>query len=422
MITRSEKTGSAGRVWAAMLAALASVLLVSACAQETDGAGWTVSVDTVGATIRVINTPPRAGARPTVVGDEDLRIGEVNRGGAASFGMIRSIAVLEDGRIAVGDAQAEEVRLFDREGRHLRTFGGEGAGPGELHGMQGVYVDPGGLLRVPEQRNGRISIFDPDTGFVGSYPLVLFRYGFRGPWEAAFDSTGRTLVASAGQFGRGRSWSMLRIYDSRMAQSDSVPYYDYTDDGKRVDRPGMWPISVGGSTLWLPVAFYAPQQETLSPTGEFWTSAEGKPELEVARWTPPGDTTLVLYSRRPPVPVTTAERDSAIAAASARLAEQMRSAPKLDASKVPSTKPPLYGLSLDDRGRLWVRLTGPGANPTVYDVFDRDGSHTETVSLPFQVDVWIPPVTRGDTLWAVATDEVDVQYVVRARLRTLNKD
>ena len=313
------------------------------------------------------------------------------------------------------------MRLFDREGRYLRTFGGKGGGPGELQGMQGVYLDPEGLLRVPEQENGRISIFHPDKGFVRSYPLQLFSYSFRGPWKAAFDSAGRTIVASSGRFGEGRYWNMLRIYDRAMAQVDSVPYYDYTDSNSR-EHPGIWRISVGGGTLHVGVPFYAAPQETLSPTGEFWTSADGARELEVARWTPPGDTTLVIYSRRPPAPLKSAERDSAMAEVSGRLAGRLPIEARLDASKIPPFKPPVHGLSLDDRGRLWAQLSGPGAEPTVYDIFNRDGTHAETVSLPFSVDVSIPPVTRGDALWAVVTDELDVQYVVRARMRSVRDD
>jgi len=410
-----EEMGFRGSVVAVLLGAV----LVSSCGEEPGDGRWSVAVDTIGGTVRVTNTPHELGALPTVVGEEELRIGTAEGAGATSFGRVRTIAVLEDGRIAVADAQAEEVRIFDRQGRHLHTFGGKGAGPGELQGMQGVYLDHERLLRVPELENGRISIFDADSGFIESHPLQLFSYSFAGPWEAATDSTGRTVVASSGQYGEGRSWNMLRVYDATMTQVDSVPYYDYTDDSRRDDFPGIWLISIGRGRMHVGVPFYAQAQQTLSPAGEFWTSADGEPGLEIARWTPPGDTTLVLYSRRPPVPVSAAERDSAVAEISERLAERMGVEPKLDPAKVPSSKPPVYGLSLDDRGRLWTRLTGQGIEPTVYDVFDGNGRHAETVSLPFSVDIWIPPTTRGDTLWAVVTDQLDVQYVVRVRLQSL---
>ncbi|HZD80915.1 MAG TPA: hypothetical protein VE646_12865 [Actinomycetota bacterium] len=403
---------------------------LGSCGDEAGPAGWEVTTDTVDGVVRVENAPPESGPRPTLVAAEELRVGTVAGGGPASFGMIRSIAVLPDGRFAVADAQAEEVRLFDGQGRHLRTFGGKGAGPGELQGMQGVYVDHEGLLRVAEQGNARLSVFHPDTGLVTTYPLRLHSYGFRGPWPAAVDSAGRTLVASSGQYGEGRYWNMVRVYDPTMHQIDSIPYREYTDVARRAtgggsddDFPGAWRIDLGnGGWTWAQVPFYAQPYEVLAPTGEFWSSAEGRRELEIARWMPPGDTSLVLTSRRPPDPVTPAERDSAMTELRETLARRSPSPPSLDASRVPATKPPLHGLSLDRAGRLWVRLTEPTADSTVYDVFGRDGRHAETVRLPFRVDRYVPPLVRGDVLWAVVTDDMDVQYVVRAALRSPSRD
>lgn len=370
-------------------------------------------MDTIGGRVWVVNRPPASGPAPTHVGQEELRVGTMEGGGPTSFGLIRSIAVLPDGRFAISDSQAEEVRVFDRDGRHLRTFGGDGAGPGELSGMQGAYVDQDGLLRVAEQGNARLSVFHPDTGFVTSVPFRLFSYGVRGPWAATIDSTGATRVASSGQYGEGRFWNMLRIYDSSMTQVDSIPYYDYTDDAER-EMPGAWRVSLANGFTWAPVPFYSRRYEALAPTGDFWSSAEGEAQLEIVRWRPPGDTSFVLVSGRVPPPVTTAERDSAMAELRERLAQQVSGPPSLEPSRVPSTKPPVYGLSLDDRGRLWARVTEPSADTTVYDIFHDDGGFAETLFLPFGVDAWIPPVVSGATLWAVVTDQLDVQYAVRA--------
>jgi streptogramin lyase len=403
-------------VWPASL--LATVILAS-CADGARTSAWDATATTVGGVLHVVNTPPEAGPAPTLRAEEELRVGTLEGGGPASFGMIRDIAVLPDGRVAVADGQAEEVRLFGPDGRHLRTFGGEGAGPGELSGLQGVHLDHAGMLRVAEQGNARLSVFDPDTGFVTTYPLQLYSFGFRGPWRAAVDSVGRTFVASSGQYGENRYWNMVRVYDTTMIQLDSIPYHDYTDEDDQDEIPGAWRIELGsGSWTWALVPFYARPNDVLAPTGEFWSSAPGQSNLVVARWTPPADTSLVLTSRRTPDRVTNAERDSAMTELQERLAARIPSPRSLDASRVPDTKPPAYALSLDDAGRLWVRLTEPTADSTVYDVFGRDGRHAETVRLPFRVDAWIPPVVRRDTVWAVVTDEMDVQYVVRAVLRS----
>jgi len=401
---------------------------VSACGEdevpEIAGSSWGVRVETVDGVRRMVNTPPESGPQPTLVAEEELRVGTAEGLGPASFGLIRELAVLPNGRFAVADGQAQEVRLFDPDGRHLRTFGGEGAGPGELSGMQGVQVGPDGMLRVPEALNARLTVFHPDSGFVTTFPFRLYTSSGAGPWAAAVDSAGRTLVASSGQYGEGRFWEMVRVYDAAMRQIDSIPYREYTDLARRAlegdddDFPGAWRIDLGnGGWTFAQVPFYSRPHEVLTPTGEFWSTAEGQVELEIARWTPSGDTTLILTSLRPSEPVTPSERDSAMTELRAQLSERVPNLPNLDASRVPATKPPLHGLSLDDDGRLWVRLTDPTTDSTVYDVFSGEGRHAETVRLPFRVDRFVSPVVRGDSLWAVVADDLDVQYVIRAVLR-----
>ncbi len=405
-------------------ASVVVTFLLIGCAggSRSGGDDWTATVDTVAGVVHVVNTPPEGGPQPTLVAEEEFRIGTVEGGGPTSFGLIRAIAVLPDGRFAVADAQAEEVRLFARDGAYLRTFGGKGQGPGELEGMQGVYVQ-NGMLRVPEQGNARLSVFDPDSGFVRTYPLHLFSYGFRGPWPAAVDSAGHTFVASSGAYGEGRSWDMVRVYDPAMKQLDSIPYHDYTDEINRDEVPGAWKVQLGSNAWsWAPVPFYARPYQVLTPNGEFWGTTGGSPRLEVARWKPAGDTSLVFTSLRKPEPVTSAERDSAMNALEERYSRPSGNRPHLDPSRVPAEKPTAYGLSLDDLGRLWVRVGEPSADATEYDVFDRNGHHAETVRMPFRVDAWVPPVVHGDTAWAVVTDDTDVQYVVRARMHPVIGD
>lgn len=409
------------RIRAAQRASVAATFLLLACGSgsESESGAWTTTVDTIDGVVHVVNTPPEGGAGPTHLVEEELRIGVVEGGGPSSFGLIRSVAVLRDGRFAVADAQAEEVRLFSAEGVHQRTFGGEGQGPGELKGMQGVYVHDG-VLRVAEQANARLSVFDPDKGFVRTYPLQLFSYGFRGPWAAVVDSAGRTYVESSGQYGEGRFWNMVRVYDTAMNQLDSIPYFDYTGQSQRDEVPGAWRVQLGSNAwTWAQVPYYAQPYQILTPTGDFWSTTGGKSQLEVALWAPPADTSLVFTSLRKPDRVTAAERDSAMDVIEERFAERTGSRPGLDPSRVPTDKPTAYGLFVDDGGQLWVRLGEPSGDTTDYDVFRTDGHYTATVHMPFRVDGWVPPVVRGDTLWAVVTDGTDVQYVVRARMRAI---
>ncbi|MEJ2186848.1 MAG: hypothetical protein P8Z36_13030 [Gemmatimonadota bacterium] len=399
--------------------ALVVLALNAGCAPGGGGnAGWTTTEDTLpNGVLRVINTPPASGAPVTLEADEELRIGGGDLGGPASFGRIRQIAPLPDGRLAVLDGIGQEIRVFDAGGAHEGTFGGTGGGPGEMRDAQGLLLGPDGLLHVPDKRNARLSYFDPDSGFVRSRRFRVYTTRIRGPWIAAVDSTGRTVVWSSGPY-RGGSWLMVRVYDQDMVQVDSIPYLDYTGLGaRRLQEQGVWWLTTpNGMRGTLPIPFYAGEQFVLDPTGQLWTTEAGASTLKVSRWWPAGDTTLVLESRRRPRPVPDAERDSVIAGIRSRFSS-WPTPPRLDFGEIPRNEPPTYGLSLDDRGRLWVRLSSAGADTTAYDVFDPDGRHAETVVVHARVDSDIPPSLRGDTLWAVVRDELDVQYVIKARLK-----
>src|SRR5690606_34586675 len=67
---------------------------------------------------------------------------------AYEFGRIAGMALLPDGRVAVADGMANEVRVFDENGTHQFTFGRRGAGPGEFDGLCCLAIDRSGRLWV----------------------------------------------------------------------------------------------------------------------------------------------------------------------------------------------------------------------------------------------------------------------------------
>jgi hypothetical protein len=251
---------------------------------------------------------------------------------------------------------------------------------------------------------------------VDSHRFRVYTTSASGPWMAAMDSSGRTAVWSSGPY-RGGAWLMVRLYDEAMAQIDSIPYHNYTRDRASLENTdGAWSATApNGMRITIPIPFYPRERYVIDPTGQMWTTERGVPTLEVHRWEPAGDTVLIVTSGRVPSPVTAAVKDSVIADLQARFST-WPAPPRMDFSRIPEAEPPTYGLSLDDLGRLWVRLSSPDADTTAYDIFARSGEHVETVVVPARVDERIPPTLAGDDLWLVVRDELDVQYVVRARL------
>ena len=83
---------------------------------------------------------------------------------------------------------------------------------------------------------------------------------------------------------------------------------------------------------------------------------------------------------------------------------------------VPLVRPIVIGLTIDDQGRLWVRLTPTVKGHTRYDVYNAKGAEIGTVDLPVALNQGPNVLIRGDKLYGVVLDEDDVPSVVRYRI------
>jgi hypothetical protein len=405
-----------GRSSRQAILALALVLLLPGCEDSLPpSTQWTVTSDTLSSgAIHAVNVPPARDPGPTWVLEEELRIGSLDGDGPSSFGQLKGVAVSEDGRVIVLDAIAQELRVFGADGRHLATYGGKGGGPGELESAYGLMMSSEGTVWVPDHRNARMSLFDPDVGIVASYPLHVFSRAF--VWQGVLDSGGRVLKPSITPGPPRRR--VLRVYTPEMVLADSLPMPDRPATDPR-DPPDAfyWEAPDGRSSGYIAVPFYPQGNELVDPNGAVWSTAPGDPTYRVTRWNPGGDTTLVLDTRRAQVPVPAGVRDSIIGAIREQLLE--RGATNQDWSKVPEVRPAVESMFLAEEGHLWIRVASPDSI-TRYDVFDRDGRYSGTAVTALRVFRWVKPVVRGEHFWAVVTDDLDVPFVVRARVQPVD--
>lgn len=373
--------------------------------------GWTVARDTLAnGAVHVLHTPPADDLSVPIPVVEELRIGSIDEEGPTSFAAIKGILALEDGRIAVLEAQAREIRLFGPGGEHLASYGRKGQGPGEMESPYGLMLSPGGELWVPDHQNARMNVFDPDDGFDRSFAMPVLSYGY--VWSGVMSDGGRIIKPSLTMSSRT---PMLRVYDPAMALVDTLmlpPRPEYDAD----DPEGSFAFRFGESGRgYAQVPFYQVGVVVYAPDGPAWSVPRGDPTYRVHRWLPEGDTALVLEVLRPPVPVTSEDREAAVAGVLSSL--EQYGVKTLDESKIPPVKAAVSSMFLSADGDLWVRIPmdGPGAT---YDVFTRDGDRLGTVHAPFAPLSYLPPFVRGDRIWAVAVDELDVQYVVQGRFRS----
>jgi DNA-binding beta-propeller fold protein YncE len=76
------------------------------------------------------------------------------------------LAIDSQGNIYAGDSGHFRVQKFDRNGRFISKFGGEGRGDGEFRGELSLAVDMQDNVYVADAGNGRIQKFDSSGNFL----------------------------------------------------------------------------------------------------------------------------------------------------------------------------------------------------------------------------------------------------------------
>jgi DNA-binding beta-propeller fold protein YncE len=79
---------------------------------------------------------------------------------------ISGICVNSLDQLVVTDEKKDQIHIFNRDGSHVRSFGGLGSEDGKLKSPQGLCVNSIGQIIVAEYGNKRISVFDKDGKFV----------------------------------------------------------------------------------------------------------------------------------------------------------------------------------------------------------------------------------------------------------------
>ncbi|MEX2285252.1 MAG: 6-bladed beta-propeller [Gemmatimonadota bacterium] len=96
------------------------------------------------------------GAKPWRL-TEERRIGRMEGEDPDLFGQPWAVEQDELGRIYVLDQQSKDVRVFAADGKHLRTIGRPGGGPGEFSNPFGLLWDSAGNLWVVDIGHARYS-------------------------------------------------------------------------------------------------------------------------------------------------------------------------------------------------------------------------------------------------------------------------
>ncbi len=413
------------------MAAVVAAIACAACGSESGGAGagdaWRADVDTVGDTA-IVRT--LAGS---VWGDTATLVAEVSIGtldGADEYviGHPRSIAVGPEGVIYVLDVQVPVVRAYGPDGTYLRDLGRGGGGPGEYESPDGLAVLPDGRVLVRDPPTGRITVYGPDGVYLTEWPLSR---GFNTDRRFYVDTTGQSYVTALLERGlMPWEWTFgLVRYSPDGAIEDTLPAPTWDHE------PAVVTASKENSASRRDVPFTAETVWTFSPFGYMVGGLSTDYRIDLYRH----DAAVLRIEREAtPVPVKPEEAEERVRRITQGLQRQYGGW-RWNGPEVPDTKPPFRDLFASWEGNVWVLVSQEGVptmteaeareeeertrrvpirywEPPAFDVFAPDGRFLGHVSVPESFRVEPEPIIRGDHVWAVTRDELDVASVVRFRI------
>ena len=385
-------------------------LLLGACGSGSDGAGeseWSGTMDTLPSGEIVVRnaddplwTPEEAWS---VV--EELRIGEAMSEGPDLFGAVFSFDVDASGRIFVLDHQAQEVRIFDSGGNFVRTVGGKGEGPDEFTQAGSVDLSLNGEIWVMGMSQGRVSVFDT-TGIYLRGERTNTGGRMMLPYPGGFDPMGRYNIVLLPSVMNG-----MARFDQSYNPIDTISLPENPVEAEYFELVN----EDGFATMSAAVPFQGFMAWRFSPTGTVWTLLTDRYEL--IEMTTGGEVLRRVTKDHEPIPVTDEEREQAIE----NLEWFTSQGGQIDRSKFPKSKPSTASFFIGDEGNLWVEQQVAASDSDnagrLFDLFDPEGRYLGTLRLPFSLAWSRPePIVREGILYGVTSDEVGVQYVVRARI------
>ena len=367
-----------------------------------------------GPQVRVVDNAEPISESPWVINPVPLlSIGEV--AGAPEYELFRvtSAIRLSDGSIVVGNGSTADLRWFDTAGRHARTVGRRGSGPGEFQAVGRIYAAGNDRFTVDDPILRRLTTFDPGGEIVRTetYARTAFDLGVVARLvDGTYLLTTTTWpLADVGPVRTGRDTSEVYRWAGETDSTTvlaSLPGIEYlvgpsggiASDGSQLVGRGR--RDFGRSTA-------------IASAGSGWVTGDNEhPEL-VFR-SPSGQPMTIARWVHSPRPVSTADiRAAREVRLEGRDTEDLRR--RLEAAWAqqpppPATMPAFGQLITDARGLVWVKDYVPlgGDADNRFLVFDPSGVWLSTVVAPKGLRI----LSIGeDHVIGVTVDDLEVERI-----------
>ena len=352
---------------------VAVTLLLAACGRPEKGSGLDVGRDSAGIAI-IENVDPvwRNASGWRLADTPSAYVGGLRAPPQERLGDVAAVARTELGIVAVANAATQEIRLYGRTGRFIRSLGGRRGRRGRPVFRGLVWVGAAGdSIAAYDIVPHELTIF----GIPGSRTV---RFDAHGPFAlplARFEDGTLLMAMQGGTFPFDGGPGQVR--------TDSALLLRYDTDGAVRDTIGRfaWGQSFGVPLGAAGESFVAPFPRPLAPKGSATVSSGRivigtgiRYELEVRG----GDGRLERLVRR------THRAEPVTPAMIAAFRAEASLPPAADSlASFPETAPAYDRVLADDDGFLWVLdFARDPAAPRRWSIFDRDGLWLGTIGMP----------------------------------------
>jgi hypothetical protein len=307
--------------------------------------------------------------------EEELSIGVKEGLKEYMFSQVRDIDADDDGNIYALDQKESHIKVFDKEGRYLRTIGQRGQGPGELGSAYFFSLTAQRHLIVEDVSGRRMVFFTLEGEFI------------------------KNLI-SARNFFIGSKVDSKECFYGLMPVQNENPHYEL-----RKFDPNL---EVVHTVITAPSVLT--QQKTyraFSPMITFDLDKDdnvvfGYPETyEINICDPAGNLARKITRVFKPVEISLEEKEEVTS----------RRLPPEYTFEIPKFHSAFQGILVDDQSRIYVQTWEKDDGKYYYDIFTAEGKYFVKVLLNFT-----PLVIKRNKIYTVEADEEGYQKIKRYQI------
>lgn len=296
------------------------------------------------------NPAPPPGSPKSLILIEDLSIGK-DEVEDFIFSEIRTIEVDEDENIYVLDEKEVCVKIFNKNGKHIITFGKKGQGPGELQRPTRMHLFAGKEIMIYDRANNRISYYSLDGKCLREM------------------STGKYMFVRAIPDSKGNIIGQVMVFEDRLVSK--IKKFD----------PELNPIleiatiEVSRNPRVLNMGNPVISVRLMNNDHIAWGNS---PKYEIFIVNPEGKTIRKIIKDYTPVKITEADKEEMIKGTFGN-----RGVPSGLKPEFSKNFHPFYYFICDDEDRIYVQTYEKDKKGDIYfDVFDAEGRYIVRFELP----------------------------------------